>query len=279
MPFPALVRCGPSGWSFPDWHNVIYPRPRSKNFHPLEYLAHYFDLVEIDSSFHGPLRPEIARLWVRMVAHNAGFVFTARLGREFTHERSLGSDEVKVFKEGLWPLLNSGRLGCLLMEFPWAFRFNSGNRDFLIQLRRTFHEFPLAAEMRHSSWMVDEALGTLVDYRIGFVNIDQPQFPRAMPPTAIITSSIGYVRLHGRTTVDWFEDDACATLRLHNEKYLYSLTELSEWQERIERVAAFTKNTFVVATNHSGGKSAVNALQLGKLLHAASYSPVLERIA
>ena len=57
------------------------------------------------------------------------------------------------------------------MQFPWSFRFTSENRAFLIDLRRTFHEFPLVAELRHASWLADEAKGTLIDYKIGFCNI------------------------------------------------------------------------------------------------------------
>ncbi len=84
------------------------------------------------------------------------------------------------------------------MQFPWSFRFTAENKDFFIRLRRAFHEFPLVAEMRHSSWMAEEAVGVFLDYRVGFCNIDQPEYTRAMPPTAYLTSGVGYVRLHGR---------------------------------------------------------------------------------
>ena len=59
------------------------------------------------------------------------------------------------------------------------------------------------AEMRHGSWMHEEALGTLIDYHVGFANIDQAAYTKAMPPASILTSPIGYVRLHGRNPQDW----------------------------------------------------------------------------
>jgi len=36
--------------------------------HPLEYLARFFDTTEINTSFYGPLKPELAKLWCRKVA-------------------------------------------------------------------------------------------------------------------------------------------------------------------------------------------------------------------
>lgn len=249
-----ILRCGTSGWSHPDWNSVVYPRVKPRGFHALEYLAQRLDAVEIDSSFAQPVRPEISRLWLSRVSHHPDFQFTAILGRQFTHDRALDSDAVKEFREGLWPLLNAGRFGCLLMRFPWSFRFTRENRDFVVELRRRFHEFPLAAEMRHASWTLDEALGSLMDYKIGFCNIDQPAAARAMAPTAIITSPVGYVRLLGREG-DWTRDDTLGD-------YLYTPLELGEWQTRIERLRAHTTSTFAIAANHTGGKGAVNAMQL-----------------
>lgn len=258
-----MVLCGTSGWTRSDWDSVVYPQHKPVGFHGLDFLTRHFDTVEIESTFDCPLRPEIAKLWIRKAAHNPAFVFTAILDRRFTFERSLDRNAAREFKAGIWPLLKAGKLGCLLMRFPWSFRFTGENRSFLIELRRAFHEFPLAAEFRHASWCYDEALGTLMDYRIGFCNIDQPPGARAMQPSAIITSPCGYVRLLGRSGGDWTDD---ATAR----DYLYSPLELNQWQVRIERLAAHTERTFVVTANVAGGKSVVNAMQLQKMLREPS---------
>jgi uncharacterized protein YecE (DUF72 family) len=255
----SALRCGTSGWAHADWTGSVYPPVPRRGFHPLEYLSQYVDMVEIDTSFHRPLRPELAKLWLRKVAERPGFVFTAILGKQFTFDRQLAPAAIAAFKDGLWPLRNAGKLGCLLMRFPWSFRFTRENRDFLVELRRAFHEFPLAGEMRHASWTLDEGLGTLMDHRIGFCNVDQPRGARATPPGSIITSPIGYVRLLGRNGDDWTDDNAAAN-------YLYTPQELGLWQGRVERVANHTTATFVVAANHFGGKAAVNAMQLKAML-------------
>jgi len=266
MPLPPTLYCGPSGWSYPHWNGIVYPKLKPRGFHALEDLARYFDAVEINTTFYQAIRPEIARLWMRKVAGNPKFLFTAKLGRRFTHERLIGSGEVAAFKEGLWPLLRARKLGCLLMQFPWTFRYTEENREFLIALRRAFHEFPLVAEMRHSSWTHEEALGTLIDYRIGFANIDQAPYTKAMPPASFLTSPIGYVRLHGRNPQDWHREFGRATQPIAAHDYLYSQQELFEWKPRIEHLREHAASTFVFANNDIGGKSVVNALQLAQML-------------
>jgi uncharacterized protein YecE (DUF72 family) len=266
MSLPTSLHCGPAGWSYPHWNGIVYPKSKPRGFHPLEFLADQFDAIEINTSFYQPLKPELARLWAAKVAHNPQFTFTAKLHQRFTHERVLDSGEVAQFKEGLAPLLRSRKLGCVLMQFPWSFRFTPENREWFIQLRRAFHEYPLVAEMRHDSWMMDEALGTFIDYRVGFCNIDQPQYTRAMPPTSFLTSPIGYVRLHGRNpknALGAFERDAN---RARQHDYLYSPQELVEWKARIERLERSAESVFVIMNNDAAGKSIVNGLQMQRLL-------------
>jgi uncharacterized protein YecE (DUF72 family) len=258
----TIPRIGTAGWSYPHWNGIIYPKTLPQGVHALQLVSRYLDVVEVNSSFYQHLKPEVTKLWMRKVAGNPQFQFTAKLNQRFTHQRLLDEAEVASFKEGLLPLLKGGKLGALLMQFPWAFRFTEENREFFIRLRRAFHEFPLVAEMRHDSWMGEEAIGVFLDYRVGFCNIDQPEYTRAMPPTAYLTSGVGYVRLHGRNprnSLGAFERDA-ARQRQHD--YLYSEAELAEWARRIEHVNRHADATFVIFNNDAGGKSLVNSLQL-----------------
>ena len=258
----SLPRIGTAGWSYPHWDGIVYPKPQPRGQHPLEYLSRHIDLVEINSSFYRPLQPEVTKVWMKKVEANRNFRFTAKLHQQFTHFRSLQPSEVAAFKDGLMPLQRVGKLGALLMQFPWSFRFTAENREFFIQLRRAFHEFPLVAEMRHDSWMSEEAVGTLIDYKVGFCNIDQPEYTRAMPPTAFLTSPIGYVRLHGRNpgnSLGAFQQDA-ARQQQHN--YLYGPQELSEWKKRVEKLQRNADSVFVVFNNDPLGKSLVNSLQM-----------------
>jgi uncharacterized protein YecE (DUF72 family) len=195
---------------------------------------------------------------VQKVSHLPNFRFTVKLNRQFTHDREMTPEAVAAFQAGIEPLNRAGKLGCVLMQFPWSFRFTGENRGYFIRLRRAFHRYPLVAEMRHASWMCQEALGTFIDYHVGFVNIDQPDSVKAMPPTAYLTSATGYIRLHGRNSQQW--------LRSQRSDYLYSPEQLAEWKQRIERVRAFASDTFVIFTNDLGGKSVVNALQMQSML-------------
>jgi uncharacterized protein YecE (DUF72 family) len=265
MPLGQTLYCGPAGWSYAHWNGVVYPKAKPRGFHSLELIARYFDVVEINTTFYQAIRPEIARLWIKKVEANSRFVFTAKLHRRFTHDRILDPAEVTTFKEGLWPLARARKLGAVLMQFPWSFRYTEENREFLIRLRRAFHEFPLVAEMRHSSWMREEALGLLIDYRVGFCNIDQAAYTKAMPPTSFLTSEIGYIRLHGRNPQDWEQEFARAERPAARHDYLYSKAELSEWGERIEHVRQHAARTFVISNNDAGGKAVVNALELSAM--------------
>lgn len=265
MSTTSSLYIGTAGWSYPHWNGVVYPKMQAPGSHPLELVSRHLNLVEINSSFYQFLKPELVKLWIRKVSDQPGFLFTAKLHQRFTHTRVLDDAEIAEFKEGLWPLLKARRLGALLMQFPWSFRFTAENQDFFIRLRRAFHEFPLVAEMRHSSWMAEEAIGTFLDYRVGFCNIDQPEYTRAMPPTALLTSGIGYVRLHGRNpgnALGSYDRDAQYSARLRQHDYLYNQAELAAWAKRIEHVQRFAERTFVVFNNDAGGKSFVNALQL-----------------
>ncbi|MFN7924303.1 MAG: DUF72 domain-containing protein [Bryobacteraceae bacterium] len=265
-PSSPIVRVGVAGWQFPHWDRYVYPRPKPRSFHPLEFLAERFDVVEAPQPFYDYPRPELTRLWASKVEHNPRFQFTVRLHRDFTHERSLDAAKIKAFSEGLEPLAKRGKLGCVLMQFPSAFRFNAENKDFLIRLRREFHRFPLVAELRHGSWATEEGVGTLIDYHISFCNLDQPEGVRATPPTSYLTWRLGYVKLHGRQVGpahDAFDD---RSYRVTGNDYLYSLAQLEQWKARIARFAPHAEATYVIFNNDASGKSVINALQMQSVI-------------
>lgn len=270
------LRCGVSGWTHSEWNRSVYPRPQSRGFHALDFLAQRLDTLEIDSTFYQFHRPELARLWGAKVAHNPLFKFTARLHRQFTHERQLDDASAAAFAGGLRPLLDSGQLGALLMQFPSSFRFTSENRDFLIKLRRSFSQFPLVAELRHGSWTVEEAIGTLVDYKIGFCNLEQPRALRATSPASWLTTRVGYVKLYGPKVGSAFDEfDDCAATRsgqCTGNNHLFSLAEMEAWQPRIEHLRRFADEVYVVFSNDGAGKSVVNALQMQSLLQGERMS-------
>ena len=265
------IRIGPAGWSYKDWEGIVYPPGLKGKMHPAEYLAQYFDVIEINTSFYGPIKPAMAKKWSESVARvNREFQFTAKLYKSFTHAPGAavqptsaatlaptGQDERDV-KAGLDVLAGDGRLGALLIQFPISFKNTPENREYLDALLHRFAEYARVVEVRHSSWNSEEVLGHFAAEGVSFCNIDQPLLGRAIRPSEHVTAPVAYVRLHGRNYEQWFEHE-----KSHDRyNYLYTEPEVAKWAGRIRNIAGKAEKTFVVANNHFQGKAAVNGLQL-----------------
>jgi uncharacterized protein YecE (DUF72 family) len=270
------LRIGTAGWSYKDWDGIFYPSGmQRRKQHPLEYLARFFDTTEINSSFDGPLRPELAKLWCRKVESvNRNFLFTAKLYRAFTHSpmslteptsaasiRPTDEDEIRT-REGLDALANQGRLGALLIQFPVSFKNTSLNREYLERLLRQFIEYPRVVEVRHSSWNDASTIASFMQNNVGFCNIDQPLIGRSPAPTEHVTGAIGYIRLHGRNYEQWFDSDN----RNDRYNYLYSSQELTGWKNKIQNIAEQAQTTYVITNNLFESKAGVNALELKAMI-------------
>ena len=254
------ILVGPAGWSYADWRGRVYPEGAGSKFDTLALVAKYFDTVEINSSFYHPPTPETARSWLRRIAPNPQFVFTAKLYRTFTHERGKATnDDEREFREGIDPLAEARKLGAVLIQFPWSFRNDREERSYLTELVQRFEAYPLVVELRHESWNNPRILQTLEDLGVGLCDIDQPLFANSIKPSAEVTSSIGYIRLHGRNYQNWFREEANVVERYD---YLYSRDELDPWVERIKEVAEKAKQTFVITNNHARGQSLANAFEI-----------------
>lgn len=254
------VLIGPAGWSYKDWNGIVYPSIPGKKFDPLEYLARFFDTIEINSSFYRPPAASTSSTWLKRVGHNASFRFTAKLHQLFTHERGKATpQDESAFREGLDPLNDEGRLGALLLQFPWSFKNTDEERTYLTRLLDRFKDYPLVVEVRHASWNHPRVLESFEERGVGLCNIDQPLFSKSIKPAAVSTSPVGYVRLHGRNYQNWFREEAPRDERYN---YLYSLNELDPWIDRIKEIAAHTKETYVITNNHFRGQAVVNALEI-----------------
>jgi len=254
------IRVGPAGWSYTDWRGRVYPEGAGTKFDTLALVARYFEVVEINSSFYYPPKPETARAWLDRIAHNPDFVFTAKLHKVFTHRRARLTDEDEpAFRAGIDPLMEAGKLGALLIQFPWSFRNEPEERIYLNQLVARFDQYPLVVELRHESWNSPRVLQTLEDLGVGLCDIDQPLFANSIKPSAEVTSPVGYIRLHGRNYQNWFREEANV---LERYDYLYSPEELGPWMDRIREVSDKAKQTFVITNNHARGQSLVNAFEI-----------------
>ena len=255
------VLVGPAGWSYEDWKGIVYPPGGLKGRHALEFLCECFDMVEVNSTFY---RLPVARhcaSWLTKVEANPRFKFTLKLWEGFTHtrDRRPSEEEIAQVFEGLRPLEEAGRLGAVLVQFPWSFKRNDENRLHLGRIVDTFASLPLALEIRHRSWETPAFFDGLTARKIAFCNVDQPIFDDSLEATEHVTAPIGYVRLHGRNRADWFREDAGRDDRYN---YLYDEEELEPWLRRIESIKKRTSEIYVVTNNHYRGQAVVNALEI-----------------
>ena len=279
------IRVGPAGWSYQDWAGQVYPKPRPRGFNALAYVAQFFDTVEINSTFYRIPGPATTRNWASHAAGNSHFMFTAKLWQGFTHARTATDRDQVAFRQAMAPLHEVGRLGAVLLQFPYRFHYTADNRAYVRQLAEAFADYPLVLEIRHKSWDRPEVFAWLQEVEIGFCNIDQPDMSSNIALTRRVTSPIGYLRIHGRNAAAWFAPEADAAARYD---YRYPAGELAEIVAAVEVISRQAREVYLIANNHFRGQSAVNALELrSQLLHApipipppllAAY-PELEQIA
>jgi uncharacterized protein YecE (DUF72 family) len=275
MPAASRIYVGTAGWSYKDWEGIVYPAQIKKSQHPIEYMARYLDLLEVNTSFYGHIKPEWGKLWCRNARRvNPNFMFTAKLNRAFTHSPiatvestssetiHIGPDDESFAKAGLDSIAGEDMLGAVLVQFPISFKNTNQNRDYLDALLDKFRQYPLVVEVRHNSWTNEGTLRYFAQKGVAFCNIDQPLLGKAVGPSELVTSPVGYVRLHGRNYDQWFDSESGSD----RYNYLYNQEELATWEKRIVAISGKAPKTFVVTNNHFEGKAAVNALQLKSML-------------
>ena len=300
------LRIGTSGWSYPSgkgtWNGLFYPKGRSKRagtdrFDELRFYAEHFDTVEVNSTFYGQPRPEVTRSWVERTP--AGFEFSLKLYQKFTHpkmfkeaalKRAPGAggplldllaqvtrSDLDEFRAGIEPLAAAGRLGALLAQFPPSFKDTPASRDYLAQLLHALADYPIAVELRHSSWS-DAIAGTLTllnGFNAAWVQIDEPKFRFSIRQNYLPNvTSFYYMRLHGRNAAAWWRHEKSED----RYNYLYSAKELEDVSDIAGAAKELVRKSYLYTNNHFAAKSVVNAVmlkaQLGQPL-AGGYPPAL----
>ncbi len=264
------VFVGPAGWSYEDWKGIVYPPGMPRSSHALDILAPLFNTVEINATFYHPTKPAYCTSWLGKVSGYPDFRFTAKLWQRFTHEREAwpSDAEIQRFKDGIAPLAEAGRLGGLLVQFPWSFKRTPENRQWLAKVASAFADYPLVLEIRHASWDRPEVYDGLSERGIAFCNIDQPLFDDSIAPSEKTTAKVGYIRFHGRNRAAWFDNKAGRNERYN---YLYSEDELRPWIEKIRNMRRKVNSLFVITNNHYCGQAVVNAIEIQAALGYATY--------
>lgn len=253
------IHIGASGFSYADWVGPFYPaRTRKEDF--LRYYATHFSALEVNYTYYRmPTRKTMQRL-----LEKAGdqMRFAVKLTDLFTHKRTYQSSDVVAFGEAVEPLADAGQLGCLLAQFPYSLKTTRPNWAYFKSLVTQFAAFPLVVEFRKADWATEKLFDWLRNANVGYACVDEPQLPGLLPPHDEVTSSIGYVRFHGRNAAKWWEHDRPE----ERYDYRYSSEELREWLPRLRRMTEESEELFVFFNNHFEGKALDNAQQMMQLL-------------
>jgi len=250
---------GTSGYSYSDWLGPVYPPGTpAKNF--LSVYQKLFSFTELNFSYYK--QPD-ARTLERM-AHITpdNFKFAIKAHKSITHEISNSfADDVKLFKNGIAPLVETSKLAAILIQFPYSFHYNPQSRKHLLGVCEAFEGLPAAVEFRSSEWQKDSVYKGLENHKIAFVNVDEPALDGLPKPTDIVTSDFAYIRFHGRNEKQWWKGDNASRY-----DYLYSDDELTEWLARIKKMAKESGKVIVAFNNHWKGQAVTNAKRIREMM-------------
>lgn len=255
-----MIRLGTSGWSYDDWVGPVYPPDLPKGGW-LSFIAERVDTLEVNVTYYRVPGLRTVEGWVERTPDD--FLFSVKANRSLTHERK--EPDFEAFCQGIAPLVDSGKMACVLAQFPYSFHATEENRSYILRLREGMGDLPVVIEFRNRGWLGDDTFDLLEEAGFGFCGVDEPHFRNLMPPIARATAPVGYVRFHGRNYEKWWQHDHAW------ERYDYSYPdeELEEWVPKLRGLEAETEVTLVYANNHYRGQSLQTVEQLRMLLEAA----------
>lgn len=212
------ARSGISGWRYPPWRGVFYPKGLAQR-HELRYVSEHLDTVEINGSFYSLQTPASFSRWASEVPDD--FIFAVKGGRYLTHMLRLRNTREALpnfFASGLLAL--GPKLGPILWQLPPNFQFEpdvlaaffatlprstgaavevAKRHDERMEGRAwltTDVDRPIrhALEIRHPSFDTPAFVELLREHDIALVVADSAgKFPQMFD----VTSNFMYVRLHG----------------------------------------------------------------------------------
>jgi uncharacterized protein YecE (DUF72 family) len=271
-----------SGW---------YPASADTPEKRLSYYARQFPLVEVDATYYSPPAERTARLWAERTP--PGFTFNVKAFslltghptrvsalykdlRPDTEKKNVYPDDLPPqayeevwtrFLSALDPLVEAGKLGAVLFQFPPWFTIRRDNKQYLVEVARRCAPLRPAFEFRHASWFdgdnAEETLGFLRQHELPFVCVDMPQGHRSsVPPVLAATADLAVVRFHGHSD-KWTSKD------IHEKfGYDYSDRELRDWAPKLRELAGQAERTHVLMNNCYRDYAQRNATTLAGLLDA-----------
>lgn len=254
-----MIRIGTSGFSYNDWIGPVYPEGLPQR-DQLIFYAREFSTVEINVTYYRIPALSTVVGWVRKTPDD--FLFAVKAYQGLTHVRE--EPDFAPFVAAVQPLVESGKLGCVLAQFPYSFHPTDENREYLKRLRTGLGELPGVVEFRNSGWLQDETFDLLRELQLGYCCVDEPRFKGLMPPIAVATGPVAYVRFHGRNYAKWYQHEEA----WQRYDYTYSMEELREWAPKLRQLEADAPVLLVYFNNHYRGQSVKGVRDLGQLLLA-----------
>jgi uncharacterized protein YecE (DUF72 family) len=269
-----------SGW---------YPQTADTPERRLAYYAKQFPLVEVDSTYYGPPAEQTTQLWADRTPD--GFTFNIKAFSLLTgHPTRVSAiykdlrpetDKKNVYPadlppqayEEIWtrflsaldPLVEAGKLGALLFQFPPWFGIRKSNKEYMLEVASRCKPLRPVFELRNASWFEganrNETLDFLRAHQLPFVCVDMPQgYKSSIPPVVEATADVAVVRFHGHSD-KWTSTD------IHEKfGYNYSRDELAEWVPKLKQLATETARTHVLMNNCYSDYAQRNATTLIDLL-------------
>jgi uncharacterized protein YecE (DUF72 family) len=253
------IRIGTSGFSYQDWVGPVYPEGLPKQ-EWLPYYAQEFSTCELNFSYYRI--PGAATLQSIADKVPDGFLFSIKAYKGITHEREEPEPQMERFRASLAPLIDAGKLACVLAQFPYSFHANRENYAYLERVREGFGDLPVVVEFRSREWIHRRTFEFLRRLDLGYCCVDQPRFKSLVPPVAEVTGPVGYVRFHGRNYQKWWQHDEA----WERYDYAYSDEELLEWVPKITQLDEEAPLTLVYMNNHWAGQAVGTARQLTELI-------------
>jgi uncharacterized protein YecE (DUF72 family) len=265
-----MIRIGVTGWGD---HDSLYPdgtSPKDK----LEAYSGHFPVVEVDSSFYAVQPVKNYERWVSSTPKDFSFVVKAYQGMTGHSRGKVPFDSVKqmfeAFIQSIQPVISSGKLEMVLFQYPPWFDCKKENVQILRYAKELMGDIPLALEFRNQTWFREEMREKTLRFidEEGWIHTvcDEPQAGNGSIPIVMYTTEEKtLVRMHGRNVYGW-NNSGQPNWREVRYLYRYNQSELLEWKERIQMLAAQTQNLTILFNNNSGGDAADNAKQMIDLL-------------
>ena len=262
-PSASQLFVGTSGYSYAEWVDSGFYPDGTHSSSMLDCYTRVFQATELNYTWYQmPKAAAIERMCAKVPPL---FKFAAKLTRTMTHEIRPGSwqKEVMSYRHGIAPLVDAGKLLCILIQLPPYFTRSVDRRSYLAALLDELSGLPLAVEFRHDSWANDKVFSELSRRNVALVSVDEPDLPGLFPRLDRVTSpDLFYVRFHGRNAAGWRSGNMQQQF-----DYLYSDRELAEWAEIIKtNMMPLAESGAIFFNNHVRGQAPKNALYLIDLL-------------